>query len=154
MKELFEKRAIINIEMRTNISVDGMFEGKDLLYDYLKAKFGMVDVSIFDRILSANYKEHQPSIIRSATETKEFAIKLKESFPNQSFKVEDEVIKDGKVVFRYKWHAVQTGKFMDWIATNKDIATQGIIIAKVSDGRIDELWEEWDFAGFLRQINR
>ena len=131
-----------------------MVEGRDLAYNYLKAKFGITDVSMFDNILAIGYEEHQPSVTRSAIEVKNFAVKLKEAFPNQSFNVEEEVIKDDKVVFRYKWHAIQTGNFMDWVATNKDIATQGIIIARISANRIAELWEEWDFAGFLRQISK
>ena len=130
-----------------------MTTGRDLAYDYLKAKFGIVDASMFEKVLAIDYKEHQPSVTRNATEAKEFAVKLKEAFPNQSFNVEDEVIKDDKIVLRYKWHAVQTGNFMDWVATNKDITTQGIIIARTSADRITELWEEWDFAGFLRQVS-
>lgn len=131
-----------------------MDEGRNLVYKYLQGKFGILDISIFDEILATDYKEHQPSVTRGATEAKEFAIKLKDAFPNQSFSVEDEVIKDNKVVFRYKWHAVQTGRFADWAATNKDITTQGIIIVRISANRVAELWEEWDFAGFLRQINK
>ncbi len=131
-----------------------MVEGKDLVNDYLQAKFGIVGASMFDKILAIEYREHQPSVTRNATETKEFAVRLKEAFPNQSFRVEDKIVKDDKVVFRYEWHGIQTGRFMDWVASNKDIKTHGIIIARVSADRIAELWEEWDFAGFLRQVNK
>lgn len=125
-----------------------------LVYKYLQGKFGQIDVSVFDEVLASDYKEHQPSITRSSNGAKDFATKLLVAFPKQLFDIEDEIAKDDKVVFRYNWHAAQTGQFMDWPATNKNISTQGIIIARITNNKIAEIWEEWDFAGFLRQINK
>ncbi len=84
---------------------------------------------------------------------KEFASKLKNAFQNQRFNVLDEIQDGDKVVLRYDWYGIHTGRFYDWQPTNKRISTHGIIIAKITDGKIAETWEEWDFAGFARQLD-
>lgn len=129
-----------------------MNSNRDITYKYLQGKFGMVSTSVLDEILASDYKEHQPSVTRGINEVKEFAVKLTKAFTNQIFTVQDEILKNDKVVFRYSWHAIHTYQFMDWQATNKEVSTQGIIIARVKNGKIAEIWEEWDFAGFRRQL--
>lgn len=96
-----------------------MDSNRDLTYKYLQGKFGMVNTSVFDEILASDYKEHQPSVTRGISEVKEFAVKLAKAFTNQVFTVQDEILKDDRAVFRYSWHAIHTGQFMDWQATNK-----------------------------------
>lgn len=127
--------------------------GSDLLYRYLKVKFGHSDNAELDTILTSDYKEHQPSVIRGTKEVKEFAVKLKKAFPKQRFEVLDKIYDNDKVAFRYEWHGVHTGQFFDWKPTNKEISTHGIILAKITDNRIAETWEEWDFAGFAKQLD-
>ena len=128
-------------------------EDRDLLYAYLQIKFGLLDSKMLDGLLAVDYKEHQPSVVRRVDEVKDFAFKLKNAFTNQRFNVLDKIQADDKIVFRYDWYGIHTGQFYDWQPTNKEIHTQGIIIAKIMDGRIAETWEEWDFAGFARQLD-
>ncbi len=128
-------------------------EGRDLLYKYLQVKFGLLDSKILDELLVVDYKEHQPSVVRGVDEVRDFAFKLKNAFTNQRFNVLDRIHDDDKIVFRYNWHGIHTGQFYDWQPTNKEISTHGIIIAKIKEGKIAETWEEWDFAGFARQLD-
>ena len=128
-------------------------ESRDLLYTYLQAKFGLLDSKMLDELLAVDYKEHQPSVIRGVDEVKDFAFKLKNAFINQRFNVLDKIQADDKIVFRYDWHGIHTGQFYSWQPTNKEIRTHGIIIAKIVKGKIVETWEEWDFAGFARQLD-
>lgn len=129
-----------------------MNKNSDLVYKYLQGKFGNIGSAVFDQVLSPDYKEHQPSVTRGVNEVKEFAVKLLGAFPDQRLDVEDEVEESEKIAVRYSWRAKHSGSFMNWPATNKEISTHGIIIAKVVNGKIVESWEEWDFAGFLQQI--
>jgi predicted ester cyclase len=127
-------------------------ESKDLLYTYLQVKFGLLDSKMLDKLLAADYKEHQPSVVRGVDEVRDFASKLRNAFTNQRFNVLDKIQDENKIVFRYNWYGIHTGQFYDWKPTNKEICTHGIIIAKIIDGKIAETWEEWDFAGFVRQL--
>ena len=124
----------------------------NILYRYLQIKFGLLGVSELDNILDSGYKEHQPSITREVKEVKDFALKLKEAFPNRSFEVLDEIQNKDRAVFRYIWNGIHSGQFFDWKPTNKRIYTHGIIIAKILNNKITETWEEWDFAGFAEQL--
>ncbi len=124
----------------------------DILHKYLQGKSGGLPASVFEEILAPDYAEHQPSIVRGVKEAKEFAAILLKAFPKQHFGVKDELAQGKSVAFRYDWHAVHSGDFMKWPATNKEVSTHGIIIARVRDNRIAESWEEWDFAGFVNQL--
>ncbi len=128
-------------------------EGRDLLYKYLQVKFDLLDNKILSELLTKDYKEHQPSVIRGVEEVKEFAFKLKNAFQSQRFEVLDEIQDADKIVFRYIWYGIHTGKFYEWQPTNKEITTHGIIIAQIKSSKIAETWEEWDFAGFARQMS-
>jgi predicted ester cyclase len=129
-----------------------MNNNEDLVYRYLEVKFGSEKISMLDDVLAPGYKEHQPSVTRDINEVKEFAVKLKKAFPSQHFDIKDRIVSGDKIAVRYSWHAVHKGQFMNWLPTNKEISTHGIVIAKIDDSKIAELWEEWDFAGFLKQI--
>ena len=128
-------------------------ESRSLLYAYPQVKFGLLDSKMLDELLAVDYKEHQPSVVRGVDEVRDFAFKLKIAFPNQRFTILDEIQNADKIVFRYVWHGTHTGRFYGWQPTNKEISTHGIIIAKIKEGKIAETWEEWDFAGFARQLD-
>jgi predicted ester cyclase len=129
-----------------------MVRNVDLVLSYLQGKFGKANLTIFDKILTSDYVEHEDSTTRGAKEAKELAVKLAEAFSDQSFDAEDELSEGDKAVVRYKWRGIQTGRFMSWDASNKEITSHGIIIARIEGNRLAELWEEWDFAGFRSQI--
>jgi predicted ester cyclase len=128
-------------------------ESRDLLYKYLQVKFGLLDSKLLDELLTVDYKEHQPSVVRGVDEVKDFAFKLKTAFTNQHFNVLDKIQDGDKIVFRYNWYGIHTSQFYNWQPTNKEISTHGIIIAQIKDSKIAETWEEWDFAGFAKQLN-
>lgn len=132
--------------------MEAVTEPRSLVHTYLQAKFGIVDASRFDEVLAQDYVEHQPSVTRDAQACKEFASRLALGFPVQHFTIEDTLDAHRSVVVRYTWRATHSGRFMEWAATGREIRTHGIIIANIAGGKIRELWEEWDFAGFLRQI--
>lgn len=125
---------------------------RDILFKYLQGKFGILPPTIFDEILAPDYVEHQPSMVRGVSQAKEFAKILVGGFPDQHFEVKDEIVYEEKVVMRYEWNAVNSGDFMKWPATHKKIETHGIMIARVVGIRMVESWEEWDFAGFVGQL--
>lgn len=129
-----------------------MTQARSLVHTYLQAKFGIAERARFDEVLARDYTEHQSSVTRDLQACKEFTSRLALGFPVQHFTIEDTVDANGTVVVRYTWRAVHSGRFMEWAATGREIRTQGIIIANIVDGKIRELWEEWYFAGLLRQI--
>ncbi len=118
-----------------------------------RVKFGLLESKMLDELLAVGYKEHQPSVVRGVDEVKDFAFKLKNPFTNQRFNVLDKIQDRDKIVFRYGWYGIHTGQFYGWQPTNKEIRTHGIIIAKIIERKIAETWEEWDFAGFARQLD-
>ena len=57
-----------------------------------------------------------------------------------------------RVVFRWRTDATSTGPFMGLSPTGEKVSYTGITIYRVHDGKIAELWNEWDNMRFLQGI--
>ncbi|MCB0175245.1 MAG: ester cyclase, partial [Anaerolineae bacterium] len=58
-----------------------------------------------------------------------------------------------KIVTRWTATATHTGDLFGMPPTNKDVTMMGITIFRVADGQIQELWDVWDQAGLMEQLN-
>lgn len=129
-------------------------ENVNLFHQLMETKFGKWDDSVFDSVLSPNYKENEPSATQGIRELKAMRANLLNAFSDQQLIIQDQITEDDKVVFRWNWQAVHSGQFMSWPATNKKVSTSGITIAKITNRKIIETWEEWNFAGFRKQLEK
>jgi len=63
------------------------------------------------------------------------------------------VLSAGNLVsVRFVMKARHTGTVSGFAATGHDVETTGQVIARVDDGRIGEIWEEFDFYRFMQQL--
>jgi len=83
---------------------------------------------------------------------KGFVRLLLQAFPNMHYTVEDQIIQGDKVVCRWSATATHTGDFFGMPPTNKTVKMIGITIFHVKDGKIAELWDVWDQAGFMKKL--
>lgn len=74
------------------------------------------------------------------------------SFSNISYNVEDLFAVDDKVVLRMTSRATHTGAFYGVEPTGRNVTYTGIVIYRISDGRIAESWGELDLLGLFRQL--
>ena len=75
------------------------------------------------------------------------------AFPDLHYTVEDLVTQGEKVVSRWSAAGTHTGDFFGMPPTNKSVKMIGITIFHVKDGKIAELWDVWDQAGLMAQLN-
>ncbi len=74
------------------------------------------------------------------------------AFPNGRFTVSDEVAEDDKVVIRWSFTGTHKGQLMGIAPTGKPVAFTGMSITRILDGKIVEVWEEWDSLGMMQQL--
>ena len=84
---------------------------------------------------------------------KGFVALLIKAFPNIKYTVEDSITDGDRVVTRWTANATHTGDFFGMPPTNKNVSMLGITIFNVRAGKVAALWDVWDQAGLMSQLN-
>ncbi len=84
---------------------------------------------------------------------KGFVALLIKAFPNIKYTVEDSITDGDSVVTRWTANATHTGDFFGMPPTNKNVSMLGITIFNVRAGKVAALWDVWDQAGLMSQLN-
>ena len=78
--------------------------------------------------------------------------RLKTSFPDLYFTIEDTVSEDNRLVARWTMEGTHLSDLDGISATGKRIKGYGITIFRVEEDRIAELWAQTDRLGFVQQL--
>ena len=74
------------------------------------------------------------------------------AFPDMKLKIEDAFGYDDKVLIRWSAIMQHSGDSLGMPATNKRVAIGGMTLARISNGKIVEAWDNWDKLAMLQQI--
>lgn len=90
--------------------------------------------------------------IRGPGGMKEFIGRMRESFPDLTFTVEDQIAEGETVVTRWSARGTHDGELMGVDPTGRKATITGITIQRFGDGRVLEGWTNWDTLGLLTQL--
>ena len=74
------------------------------------------------------------------------------AFSDTKREVKDLIGEKDRAVLRVETISTHTGEFYGIAPTHKQVRFTGIVIYRISDGRIAESWAEVDFASLIRQL--
>ena len=78
--------------------------------------------------------------------------KLREAFPDISWRMENLVADGDTVVFRFVQTGTHEGVFEGIPATGVKVEGSGILFSRISDGKVVEQREEFDSLGMMMQL--
>jgi steroid delta-isomerase-like uncharacterized protein len=112
------------------------------------------DLSQVDELFAQDFVRHDPGgrVLRGTNQNRQFIDSLRTAFPDVHYTVEDQIAEGDKVVVRYRFRGTHLGEFQGMPPTKKQVAYTGILIYRISHGKIVEQWTELDLLGFLRQL--
>lgn len=128
-------------------------ENKALAHELFETVWNKGDVSVCDRLISADALDHSPLGTETGPESfKHVVSSYREAFPDVRMTIEDEIAEGDKVVHR--WRIVGTNKtpFMGIPPTGKEATFIGTTIVRISNGKIAERWTSFDLLGLLTQL--
>jgi len=73
------------------------------------------------------------------------------AFPDGRQTIEDTIAEGDRVVMRWTFRATHKGDFAGMPATGKELTVTWIIIFRIADGKIAEVWQEMDEMDTMRQ---
>ena len=132
-------------------------ENKELTYEYLKDSNSLqgdpskMD-SFFNKFYSQNVIAHQTSGDVESSKYKQYLQGMFTAFPDAQFSMDDVIAEEDKVVFRSSWSGTHQGELQGIPPTGKKITVKTIVINRISDGKIIELWSIADSLGMMQQL--
>jgi steroid delta-isomerase-like uncharacterized protein len=113
------------------------------------------NLALIDELIAPDYVEHTAGIsedIVGIDAFKERVTDLRNSFPDFNVTVEELIVKDDRIVWRWIATGTNTGTMNDIPPTGKKIRIEGVGILRVVDGKIVERLPYWNEATMLRQL--
>ena len=74
------------------------------------------------------------------------------AFPDLRFTVEDMIAEGDKVVTRWTAYGTNEGGILGFPATGKQVSIKGVIIKRLSGGKVIEEWSLIDVRGLMQQL--
>lgn len=112
-------------------------------------------LELLDETLAPGYVAHvNTAEINGAESAKGFMGHFLTTFPDAHYTVHDLIrsAEGDKVITRWSCTGTHQGAFAGIEPTGKAVTMIGITIFKIVDGKIAELWGNWDVAGLLNQL--
>jgi steroid delta-isomerase-like uncharacterized protein len=90
--------------------------------------------------------------IRGPRDFRPFHTVFREAFPNMTIVVEDMIAEADKVAARCSVRGKHEGDFMGRKATQSPVEFTGIAIVRIDNGKIVEVWNNFDFMTLHKQV--
>ena len=117
--------------------------------------FNQGNLDVADELFAPNFVYHDPAggeEWRGPESVKRYAAMLRAAFPDLRQTVEDQVAERDKVAYRWTARGTHKGELMGIAPTGNRVEFTGIAIARIQDGKIEEMWESYDALGLMRQL--
>jgi steroid delta-isomerase-like uncharacterized protein len=130
-------------------------ENKALIQRFVEEAFNKGNVDVADEVYASTFIAHDPTIPEgqgSPEQVKQFVNTYLSAFPDGHTTVED-LISDGeKVAYRWTFRGTHQGELMGIPPTGKQVTITGITINRLSGGKVEEQWNNFDQLGMLQQL--
>jgi len=83
---------------------------------------------------------------------KQFVATFMEAFPDGRHTIKDQIAEGDKVATRLTYSGTHKGALQGIAPTGKQIAFEGILIDRITNGKIVEHWGEFDQLGMMQQL--
>ena len=128
---------------------------KNLIHRFTEAT-NAADWDAFDALLTKDFRRHCQATPNVKVNSREEFKKLQESFlasmPDQHITIEMIIAEGDKVAGYATYSGTLTGPMGEFPATGKSMESKFISIFRIEEGRIAELWVEWDNLAMLSQL--
>ena len=113
------------------------------------------NLTVADEIFAGNYINHDPAspdFGKGPQGVKQTVTLYRNAFPDLQFTIDQIIEADEFVTTRFTSRGTHKGPLLAIATTNKTIQVEGILISRISRGRIAEGWVKWDALGMMQQL--
>ena len=129
-------------------------ENKALIQRFVEEAFNENNLDVADEVYASNFISHEPAgpVERDPEYVKGFVGTYRNAFPDGRTTVEGVIAEGDRVAYRWSFRGTHRGELMGIAPTGKQVTITGITVDRISGGRIEEEWNNFDQLGVLRQL--
>ncbi len=126
---------------------------KELFRQYVEA-YNSTDLDRLDELMAPDFARHSQAAteVNSLEEFKADLRQASEAFPDAHMEMHMLVAEGDKVAAYGTWTGTQEGPWGPFPATGKQAELKFFYLFRVEEGKLAEMWTEWDNIGFLTQL--
>jgi len=113
--------------------------------------FNRHDLTLLDELIAPDYVDY-PRLLRGLESYKQHLTIFYKSFPDTHETIEDIIAEGDKVCIHLKGTATHISEYRGLAPTGKKTTWEAIIIYRIVDGKIVEMWYVADELDFLKQL--
>jgi steroid delta-isomerase-like uncharacterized protein len=113
------------------------------------------NLAVIEELLDTNFVFHHPTgkDLHGPEEFKQLISTIRMGFPDIHFIMYDIIAEGDMVAYRWKLRGTHKNEFRGIPPTGKTVTMWGLVIDRIADGKIVELWERYDTLGLMRQLD-
>ena len=128
-------------------------DNKALVRRYYEEVLTQGNLALLDELFTPAFVSRGPTGPEAGLEAfRQAVLRSRAAFPDLQVRVEDQVAEGEKVASRWMVRGTHRGAFAGVPPTGRQVTATAIHIHRVADGRIAELWEQFDLLGLLQQL--
>lgn len=130
-------------------------ENKAVVRRWIEEVWNRGNLAVLDQLVDADFVSHDagtPQTGAGPAGARKLVNLYRTAFPDLQVAIEDMVAEDGKVVVRWTSSGTYKHTFGGLPGTGKKMSLSGISIYRIKDGKIAELWSQWDYQALVQQL--
>ena len=130
-------------------------ENKATIQRFVDEAFNEGNLDAADQVYTSSFISHDPTTPEgrgTPEDIKQFVNTYLTAFPDGRTTVEDMVAEGDKVAYRWTFRGTHQGELMGIPPTGTQVTITGITINRLSGGKIEEQWNNFDQLGVLQQL--
>ena len=131
-------------------------ENKDLVRRYFEEVWDKGNLDLIDELFTTDFVRHGPTAtegeVRGLEGFKGLVTMYRTALPDLRVPVEDLVAEGDRVVTRWTARGTHQGELMGNAPTGNEASVSGILIDRISGGKIEEEWVDYDTLQVMQEI--
>jgi steroid delta-isomerase-like uncharacterized protein len=130
-------------------------ENKALVHRSFEEVFNQGNLDAVEEIFAPDYVLHDPTSpeeIRGTEGMRQYVSMYRSAFPDLQQTIEDQIAEGEKVATRLTGRGTHQGELIGIPPTGNRVEVLGIVINRISGGKIAESWATYDALGMMQQI--
>jgi steroid delta-isomerase-like uncharacterized protein len=131
-------------------------EDKALVCRYFEEIWDKANIELIDELLTTNFVRHGPNAtegeVRGLEGFKGLLSMYRAAFPDLRVPIEDLIAEGDMVVARWTARGTYQGELLGNAPTGNQASVTGIIVDRISGGKIEEEWADYDTLHLMQQI--
>ncbi|MBI3637364.1 MAG: ester cyclase [Candidatus Rokubacteria bacterium] len=112
------------------------------------------DLAAADELISEElvFTTASGAVLKGRREFQRFAQQFRNAFPDISFDIQDEIQEGDRVCTRYVMRGTFASTLMGLLPTGQEFAVRGMDTFRVKDGKVVEIFANYDTLGQMQQL--